>query len=440
MPASKSPWFISPKILIVLLAISIWGIIPILPLKMSGQLPDWNWDISKWGQKPPAVKPTVVAVTNTAALKETSPESLMNLATQELVKKIQASPQDPGLHNQLGLLYLSANNKTAALDEFTQAREVAESELNSLEQNVQDGHAPASLLIESSRLHVELSAALSNLARIHSDNGDDTQAVATLKTLKQTNVSSVVARLSNKNSEPSAELPSQSSKDKQIQLLLVHGQQLLKQGKATEATSDFHKVVELDPTCALAHHQLGLIAGLNQNHHLAQKELKEAIHLNPGDAIAHYNLGQAYQSLDKRQLAKNEFTLALALDPKLTDATISLSSLHAGQGDLWQAKHVLEQALKTDSHSALLHNNLASIYSQQGQYEEAINQYQEALSVNPDSASSHYGLGLALFKLKNYRQCISEFKRALALNPGILDAQRKIELAGHLSRSNVPGA
>jgi len=419
MPAGKTPWFLSPKILIVLIAVALWGIIPILPSKLAFNGSDFKFDLSSLWTSPK--KPAAEVKKTATVLKPVDPLKLLKQTAVELGQKIALHPDDPALYNQLGLIQLSLNETDDAIAQFNKAKEVSLRELAELHTDAPGQVQSTAAVVESSRLLVELAAARGNLLHVYESSNRPNEAAVQLRELSQESLTGVF---------PAVEKATVKH-DEKIAGHLDQGNSLMRKGALNEAMQEFREVVAVTPDSALAHHQLGLAAALSQNTHLAKKEFQAATNLKPSDAIGHYNLGVTYQSLGKSAQAEHEFHIAAALDPKLWQAELSLGNLYAMQDKLAQAQHAYRRALTRNPKSAAAHNNLASILSLQGHYEPAIEEFQEALSINSESASSHYGLGLALFKSKSYKQSIQEFKRALALDPTILDAQHKIEIASH---------
>ncbi len=78
---------------------------------------------------------------------------------------------------------------------------------------------------------------------------------------------------------------------------------------ASEAQSLLKKAVELDPSFADAHLQLGIFYSDRGNYHGAVGELLSALAVQPNLTVAHYHLAQAYTRTGQKDLAKKELKI-----------------------------------------------------------------------------------------------------------------------------------
>lgn len=417
---------------LVLMLVSL----PVLPLRQLGiPVPDFHlqniaglFAEKHPSEKHPAETPTPSPKKLVDKAKDPDRIAPLESAVVALSAKISAYPQDPSLHNQLGLVLLSLGELEKAGKQFEQAADLCQLKLEDLcrHQNQPDAGAKpeegSQLVLESSRLNIELSAAHGNLARLYEKLGRHDKVVAELEQLNKDSMCDFCQ--SNKTALDGKAEPSPI-----IKRLLSNGETLMHSGRFEEAKTQFANAIAVDPSLALSHHYLGLNAALAHNSELAVKEFETACRLEPANAVVHNNLGLAYQAENKRAMAQCEFEKAVALDPKLTQAAINLGSIYSQQGNYAMAQQALEQAVKGNPKSAMAQNNLASALSMQGKYSQANDHFEQSLAIEPDMASSHYGLGLSLYSSGEYRRAIGEFKRALSLDPNLLGAQDKIELS-----------
>jgi tetratricopeptide (TPR) repeat protein len=440
---------------------------PVMPLRFFG-LPSWQNMAARvadgcggalnalLGLITPTNRQTALSPTKDQPKSEESPKdelASLDSAAQQLVTSIEKDPANPTLHNQLGLIYAELGDSDKAILHFQRSIEVARGKLlalNARERASQmeggDKRGSAALVLESSKLSVDLSAAHSSLARIYDQLGQHDRVVSELDLLNHEIVfgSSLTQKFSEqaKNISPQPALSAVTSVHRlspACMQLLAKAQALTQARRPAEAMPLYRQVVQLDPQCGIAHQQLGLASAATGNYYLASQELGMASEIDPKNAATHAQLGSTYQAIGQSEKAINEFQKAIALDPRNATALFSLGNILATQRQHPLAIQVYQRALLVNPQSAAIHNNLGSSYSQTGDYKDAIDEFGRALALSPDMASSHYGMGIALYNMKDYRGAISELKRALSLNPGYGDAREKIELAYRKTNGTMGG-
>ena len=103
-----------------------------------------------------------------------------------------------------------------------------------------------------------------------------------------------------------------------IQAMLYLADSQIQLNRTAEAQPLLEKVVQVDPSLALGHLDLGILysdAGRTED---ALRELKAAARLAPNDVNAHWRLGRLYRSMGKKEEAKAELDKASKLN-KATD-------------------------------------------------------------------------------------------------------------------------
>jgi tetratricopeptide (TPR) repeat protein len=455
---------ISARLVVVfMLAIALVSI-PVMPLRFLG-LPSWQNIGTRLadgcgsalngllGLVSPTNRQASLTPSKEQPTTEESPKdelASLDSAAQQLVTSIEKDPGNPALHNQLGLIYAELGDSDKAVLHFQRAIEVARGKLlalNARERASQmeggDKGGSVSLVLESSKLSADLSAAHSSLARIYDQLGQHDRVVSELDLLNHEIVfgSSLTPKFNEpaKIVSPPPVLSSVHRLSPACMQLLAKAQALTQARRTTEAMPLYRQVVQLDPQAGIAHQQLGLAAAATGNYWLASQELGTASQIDPNNATTHAQLGSTYQAIGQSEKAINEFQKAIALDPKNVTALFSLGNILATQRQHALAIQVYQRALLINPQSAAIHNNLGSSYSQTGDYKDAIDEFNRALALSPDMASSHYGMGIALYNVKDYRGAISELKRALSLNPGYGDAREKIELAYRKTNGTMGG-
>ena len=125
-------------------------------------------------------------------------------------------------------------------------------------------------------------------------------------------------------------------------------------------------------------------------------EWRKAVELGPSEAAAHNNLGVALAETGKIDEAIIHYIRALELSPRYPDAHNNLGEALVGKGRIAEAIEHFEKALEVDPEHADSHANLGAMLAQQGKTDQAITHLQKAIESKPDSADAYKNLGLAL--------------------------------------------
>jgi len=93
----------------------------------------------------------------------------------------------------------------------------------------------------------------------------------------------------------------------------------------TEAIGAYHKVLELEPTHAAAHINLGTLYYNRQEFALAERHYREAIESDPRYALAYFDLGNVLDETGRVQEAVLTYKVAIQLAPTYADAHYNLA-------------------------------------------------------------------------------------------------------------------
>jgi len=191
------------------------------------------------------------------------------------------------------------------------------------------------------------------------------------------------------------------------------GQEALKQGDLIQATKEFKKVLDLDPS-------------------LFQ---------------ARVNLGLAYHARGEYNLAASNLSIALRQSPNLPGPTVILGIDYLKLGEPEKAIPVLQQALRLEPSNLEGRQALARCYLAKADFRQTADEYRELASLNPDKAEAwfklgheylnlsgslalrgshlylnspwgHRFLGDNLFQRNRWRDAAEEYLQALAVEPG----------------------
>jgi tetratricopeptide (TPR) repeat protein len=124
-----------------------------------------------------------------------------------------------------------------------------------------------------------------------------------------------------------------------------------------EARQAYHQVLDLDPTNAEAHVNVGRLYHQAKDYPRAQVHYKAAIEQAPEDAVAHFNLGVLFEDLGRRADAVASYRRAIAHDSEFADAHYNLGLIFDGLGRRTEAITHLKAARRLYGRSGTMRNH-----------------------------------------------------------------------------------
>jgi len=157
---------------------------------------------------------------------------------------------------------------------------------------------------------------------------------------------------------------------------LLNAEALEMQGKWDAAATEYQKVLHKNPNLAGTHFRLGrlLLSRPNPGPDLAEqasKEFEKELQIDPSNAAAEYILGELARQNQRLDEAIKRFERASTLDPRFGDAFLGLGEALVASRMFSEAIAPLQTAVKLEPANPAAHYNLATAYSRTGKKAEA---------------------------------------------------------------------
>lgn len=207
---------------------------------------------------------------------------------------------------------------------------------------------------------------------------------------------------------------------------------LAKKGMLDEATSEWEKVIEINPSLAVPHYNLALAYQKKGMLEEAISEYEKATELNDGLKSAHYNLGNAYYQKGLYKKAYSRWEKVVVLDPNDKPARNNLEVVEGLLKNQENQSSPPRLALKgrrkghqeeggtgvpASPSSAREDFDEGVISLKEGNVGEAIKSLKEVVKIDPDFPKAYSELGRAYHKKGMLPQAREAYKKALVLDP-----------------------
>ncbi|KAG9393601.1 Glycosyl transferase family 41 [Carpediemonas membranifera] len=138
-------------------------------------------------------------------------------------------------------------------------------------------------------------------------------------------------------------------------------------GNLPDAVASYLQAVKLDPNYADPYSNLGNVLKHGGDYRKALQYYTKALQLNPSFFDAHMNVGHLYKDHSRLEKALVHYTRALDIDPASTDAfaTLFYTELCVGQWDSWQSRSHTLRNLIGDQLRRVSFNRMAPLPSVQ---------------------------------------------------------------------------
>jgi Flp pilus assembly protein TadD len=196
-----------------------------------------------------------------------------------------------------------------------------------------------------------------------------------------------------------------------------------------DAETLYRKTLEENPTCSLAHGNLGALLMNTARLPEAIEHFEKALAVEPNEILTHHNLATVLFQVGRKAEAIAHYRAALKIHPSFSAAQNNLGFALFSEGETAEAIRLYESALALKPDYAEAHYNLGVALVKAGRPQEAIGHYATALRLSPNDPDTHNNLGTLLLQAGKPDEAAGQFSAALALKPEFSDAHNNLGIA-----------
>jgi tetratricopeptide (TPR) repeat protein len=155
-------------------------------------------------------------------------------------------------------------------------------------------------------------------------------------------------------------------------------------------------------------------------------QFSNAVQVDPSFAQAHYQLGESYLRLQDGYHAGEELSRALELDPTILPAHADLAKLLINSRDpaaLKQAKTHLDLLREKQPNSPDTYESWSVYYAAQDKLAEAVKEMQQGIAADPSRGESYLDMALLQMRANEPDQAEANFKKAAEIAPNAMNMQ-----------------
>ena len=214
-----------------------------------------------------------------------------------------------------------------------------------------------------------------------------------------------------------------------INMTALLGAILLKAREFTDAEQYLRRAIELAPTFAKPHEDLGYLLLETGRPEEAVDVLQNATRLDPGAEMAFFSLGRALSMTGKGDDADAAFEASFELNPQRKQLALAAEHHKAGRHD--EAEQAYRRLLKAFPNNVDAMRLLAAIVASRSDSEEPEALLRKAVSLAPDYALAFLDLGRIYQEQFRYAEALDCFQRVIRLQPA--SAKPQFALASTLA-------
>ena len=199
------------------------------------------------------------------------------------------------------------------------------------------------------------------------------------------------------------------------------------------------QIINIDPSFHFAYNRIGLCYIQLENQEKAKVYFEKAVNKKPDYSEGLTNYGFILQKLRDYSLATVQFEKALMIDPDSNEALLNLSKSYFDEGRLEKAIEVANKGLLSNKKNIPLLKNLIASFLLLNRLDEASIACEKILSINNNDADAINLMGTIYEKQGFYEKAKEHFLRALQLDKNLFFAKMNIatlhQLKGHIGKA-----
>jgi tetratricopeptide (TPR) repeat protein len=156
----------------------------------------------------------------------------------------------------------------------------------------------------------------------------------------------------------------------------------------------------------------------------AAEYFERAIKIDPSFAMAYHELGMAYLTIGKPVAAREVYAKAMELSGRASEKdrlTIEASHAQYVERDVKRATAIREELVRRYPDDKWMHFWLGFIYYQQNRPTDAARAFEKCLELDPEFGIAANHLGLTFLELAEFEKALEATKRYIAIAPGEAD-------------------
>jgi Flp pilus assembly protein TadD len=194
----------------------------------------------------------------------------------------------------------------------------------------------------------------------------------------------------------------------------------------TDIETLYQTTIDGNPTCWMAHTNLGSILVRRGQFDEAIAHWQKALEINSNDTQAHNNLGLILVGRGRLDEAIAHYQMALNIEPGDPKFQRNIGVALIARGRPAEAAIHLRKALESTPNDARLYDYLGLALAASGHIDEAMVHYRKALEIKPDDAAVHSNLGVALAASGQPSEGIAHYRKALKIKPDSAQIQNNL--------------
>jgi len=202
-----------------------------------------------------------------------------------------------------------------------------------------------------------------------------------------------------------------------INMLGIFGAILLKLRKNNEAEKYLKRTIDLAPTFAKPHEDLGTLYLSENKPDRAATYFEKSARLDPGHVSALFGLANAQLQMDKRQEAEDTCDAILEKEPDNPEALRLLAQIATVDKRYVIAEGLLLKIARSTPEQSAAYLDLGHFLVDRSRLSEATDAFHKAIEINPSDYSNHLALGNSLSILGLTVESLAAFEKCLELEP-----------------------